>query len=733
MEPLRIAFLWHHHQPFYKDPLTEDYSLPWVRLHAVKSYYDMAAVLKDFPEIRVSVNLVPSLLLQLQDYEEGRARDLFLDRTLKPAAELEPEEKLFLLRHFFMANWETMVKVFPRYYNLLLRRGLHGDEDTLRDAAGRFTPRDYRDLQVLFNLAWFGFKAVQESPVLQELRRKGQGFTEGEKGEVIRCQHEVLRRVVPLYRDLESAGQIELTTSPFYHPILPLVYDTDIARRCMPHAAMPERFQAPEDAREQIVRAVDFHARRLGRRPQGMWPSEGSVCPEIVPLLAEAGIRWIATDEEILLHSVPVPSRTETLYRPYLAESGGREVAIVFRDKELSNLISFDCGRMEARAAVDELFKRLQSIHDAVSGWKHPSLVTIALDGENPWEGYPESGKFFLNELYGRLSRSEHFRTVRMTDGIECQPPSQRIARLYSGSWIHHDFDIWIGSDEENRAWDYLNRTRKALGSLLTDASVPADRREAAREAIYAAEGSDWFWWYGDDFSSMQDEEFDRLFRDHLAGAFRHLGREVPEFLSRPIIHLHPDKHATGPLNFIRPILDGKRTSYFEWQGAGCYDATRRSRRFGAELLVSAICYGFDLEHCYLRIDPAEGCGPEKRNRYEIHVHFFGGPVEYRWVIPCASDGPKRVTVSRSPDGIRFDPLGEVTTLVMGSIIELAVPFALMGWKPGERHHFIVEIREPFAVPGGGSGGKMVETYPPNGYLTLDVPDQNFDQLMWSV
>lgn len=728
MEPLKISFLWHHHQPYYKDPLTGGYSLPWVRLHAIKAYYDMAALFKDFPEIRACVNLVPSLLKQLRDYEDGSAKDLFLDRTLKPAEALEPKEQQFLLRYFFMANWETMVKAWPRYYDLLQRRGLHWDDESLREAAAQFTTKDYRDLQVLFNLAWFGFKAMEESPVLQAFRKKGKGFTEEDKAEVVRCQYDILRRVIPLYRDLESAGQVELTTSPFYHPILPLVYDTDIARRCMPHAPMPERFQAPEDARAQIERAVAYHARILGRRPQGFWPSEGSVCPEIIPLLADAGVRWIATDEEILLHSMPIPSRMETLYRPYLVESGGRELAIVFRDKELSNLISFDMGNMEPRAAVDELFKRLHAIQDGVSGQRGPSLATIILDGENPWENYPESGKPFLTELYGRLSRSDHFRTVRITDALESCPPLQRIHHLYSGSWIHHDFDIWIGSHEENRGWDYLNRTRKALLPFLNDAAVPAARREAAWEAIYAAEGSDWFWWYGDDFTSTHDDEFDRLFRAHLAGAFRHLGQAVPAYLSRPIIHLHPIKHVTDPVNFIHPTLDGKQTTYFEWQGAGCYDATRPSTRFGAERLLSAICYGFDLTHCYLRIDPADGCGPEKRKRYELHVHFFGGPVEYRWVIPCAFEDKPRFRVERSPDGIRYETIGELNSLVIGPILELAVPFEMLGWKPKERHHFIIEVREPSA-----SGGRVIETYPPNGYLTLEVPDRDFEQLMWSV
>jgi len=728
MEPLSIAFLWHHHQPNYKDPLTGEYSLPWVRLHAIKAYYDMGSLLKGFPEIRACFNLVPSLLYQMEDYEAGKAKDRFLEMTLKPADSLSPENQRFLLHYFFMANWETMVKPIPRYYALLQRRGLRWDDESLKEAADKFSIEDYRDLQVLFNLSWFGFKAMEDWPSLRELRRKGRGFTEEDKIEVIRCQYETLRRVIPLYRDLESAGQVELTTSPFYHPILPLVYDTDLARRCMPHSPMPDRFQAPEDARAQIRRGVEYHTLRLGRRPQGMWPSEGSVCPEIIPLLADAGIRWIATDEEILMHSMPIPSRIETLYRPYFVESGGRELGIVFRDKELSNLISFDFGPMETRAAVDMLFARLHAISDGVSGQKGSSLVTIILDGENPWENYSESGKPFLTELYGRLSGSDRFRTVRITDEIVSRPPSGRIHQLYTGSWIHHDFDIWIGSHEENRGWDYLNRTRKALLPLLNDAAVHAEQRDAAREAIYAAEGSDWFWWYGDDFTSEHDDEFDRLFRSHLASAFRHLGQPVPAYLSRPIIHLHPVKHVTEPVNFIHPTLDGKRTTYFEWQGAGCYDATKPSTRFGGERLLSSICYGFDPTHCYLRIDPSEGCGPEKRKGYEIHVHFFGGPAEDKWVIPCAMEGPPRFTIHRSSDGIRFEPMIEMTTLAIGSIFEMAVPFEVLGWKPGDRHHFIIEIREQ-----SPTGGRVIETYPPNGYLTLEVPDPDFEKWMWSV
>jgi len=724
MEPLRIAFLWHHHQPYYKDPLTGAYSLPWVRLHSIRAYYDMAALLKDFPEIHVSFNLVPSLLAQLQDYEDGNAQDLFLERTLTPAAELGPEDRKFLLRFFFMANWETMVKPWPRYLELLQRRGSRSDEENLADAAARFTTTDYRDLQVLFNLAWFGFKAMEQWPLLNDLRRKGRGFTEEDKAEVLRCQQEVIRRVVPLYRELESAGQIELTTSPFYHPILPLVYDTEFARRCMPQTALPDRFQAPEDAKTQIERAVESHSRRLGRRPLGFWPSEGSVCPEIIPLLADAGIRWVATDEEILLNSMPTQSRMEALYRPYRMGTDQHELTIVFRDKELSNLLSFTFGPMDSRSAVDDFMKRLHAIHSQASGQTSESLVTIILDGENPWEYYREGGKPFLTDHYGRLSNSRDFRTVRITDAIESHPPTQRIGHLYTGSWIHHDFDIWIGSEEENQAWNYLNRARRSLLPLLNDPAIPAAQRSAAWESIYAAEGSDWFWWYGDDFSSEHDEEFDRLFRNHLAGAFTNLSQEVPEYLSRPIIHLHPVKHVAEAVNFIHPILDGKRTTYFEWQGAACYDALRQSKRFGDGRLVASIWYGFDPEHLYIRIDPAEGCVPGRKKGLEIHAHFLGGPVEFKWVIPCSAPESRRFTVFRSTDGIRFEPLGEVSTLGIGAIIEAGVPFSLMGWKLKDRYNFIVEIRE---------NGKLVETAPLNGYLTLQVPDQDFEQLMWSV
>jgi alpha-amylase/alpha-mannosidase (GH57 family) len=702
----------------------------------------MARILRDFPEIRVTINLVPSLLLQILDYQEGTARDRFLDTTLKPAGDLDIEERRFILRYFFMANWDTMIKPLPRYYALLQDRGMRPDEETLERALAQFKTQDYLDLQVLFNLAWFGFKAVEEFEVLGELRAKGRDYTEQDKTTAIQCQQGILKRLISVYRNLEATGQLELTTSPFYHPILPLLIDTDIARRSMPGAILPGRFSALEDARAQVVKALDFHARLLGQRPRGMWPSEGSVCPELIPILSDAGVQWIATDEEILTHTVTLSSRGEGLYRPYRVEHEGRSVQIVFRDKELSNLLSFTYGKMDPVVAVEDFVNRLTRINEMTVGQKEPRLVTIILDGENPWEGYQESGRPFLMELYRRLSLTPSLKTVKIGEHLVEHPPRSVIHKIYSGSWINHDFDIWIGAHEENLAWEYLGRTRKIIEPALIDERIPAERRKEAWEALYAAEGSDWFWWYGDDFVSDHDDEFDRLFRTYLIHAFKVLGHEVPEFLHRSILHLHPAKHVREPVNFVTPSLEGRLTSYFEWQGAGYYDATLHTTRYHADRLVTAIYYGFDLTHLYLRVDPSPRCTSDQRERLTLQVNFFstltpealkdipskglraGGLSEYRIIIPCSTQGPSRFEVQKSEDGITFHPLFESDRIAFASFLELAIPFEKMGWKPHNQFNFSLEVLEQ---------GKVIEIYPPTGYIPFTVPDEDFELRMWSV
>ena len=304
MKTARICFLWHMHQPYYTDPVAGSASMPWVRLHATKAYYDMAYGLEKFPSVKATFNFTPSLLRQLQEIGSGRVRDLFLEHAQRPAVDLRPEEKAFLIRHFFSANWATMVRPYPRYHELLVKRGADVYGRDLERVARQFSTQELLDLQIWHNLAWFGYGTVSRYPRLADLRAKNRGFTEEDKQEVLALQLAAVQDIVPLYRRLMERDQIELTTTPFFHPILPLVIDTEFTRRARPDLPLPSRFHAPEDAEAQLRRAVEFHTATFGRAPVGLWPSEGSVCPELIPMLPKVGLRWLATDEGILARSL---------------------------------------------------------------------------------------------------------------------------------------------------------------------------------------------------------------------------------------------------------------------------------------------------------------------------------------------------------------------------------------------------------------------------------------------
>ena len=345
MKNVHVCFFWHMHQPYYTDPVAGSASMPWVRLHAAKAYYDMAYLLEQFPDVRSTFNFTPSLLVQLQEIGSGAVRDLFLEHAQRPASELTQEEQAFLIRHFFSANWATMVRPYPRYHELLVKRGLDVQGQDLLQLARRFSAQDFLDLQVWHNLAWFGYGAVHRYPRLAALRNKDRGFTEKDKHEMLALQRVVVQDVVPLYRTLVERGQIEVTTTPFFHPILPLIIDTDIARRARPDLPLPARFRAPEDAEAQLQRAVDFHAQTFGRTPTGLWPSEGSVCPELLPIAHRVGLRWLATDESILARSLEMEgrpwSRQTALYQFYRTGAVGQELTMLFRDREISDAFGF--------------------------------------------------------------------------------------------------------------------------------------------------------------------------------------------------------------------------------------------------------------------------------------------------------------------------------------------------------------------------------------------------------
>jgi len=724
MKELAVAFLWHLHQPYYTDPLTKTAPLPWVRLHAIKGYFDMGILLDEHPDVRVTVNLTPSLLLQLQELADGSVADLFWTHTARPAADLTGDERVFILRHFFSANWDTVIRPHDRYYGLLFQRGTHPRDEDLPDLARRFSTQDLLDLQVWHNLAWFGHRALAQYPVLRELTAQGRQFTESDKQAVLASQRDIVARIIPLYRRLQDRGQIELSTTPFFHPILPLLIDTDSARRSRPDSALPQRFAHPEDAETQLRKALGFHERLFGRRPLGLWPSEGSVCPELVPIVTKLGFRWTATDEWILARSLDHWRRDEHLFQPYRVQVEGGDLAVLFRDRDLSDAVSFTYSRNEPTASVADFCGRLKAVAQRAPGPR--PVVPVILDGENPWEHYPDGGEGFLRGLYAALtsdgSDGVRFLTVTPARELAEHPPTATLARLHTGSWINADLKIWVGHIEDNDAWERLGATRRFLQQRERAGDMPPDAVRQAWDELYAAEGSDWFWWYGDEFDTDHKALFDHLFRLHLANVYRLAHAEVPEYLKIPVLRQQAKLAFREPTAFITPVLDGVVTDFYEWQGAGYVEGRPPlSAMHSQREYFSRIYFGFNLDQLYLRFDPAAAVADDVLDTPEVHVQFIE-PRPAKLIFRLDLPEPPLLTLMHSQDGTSFGTARTYDSIRRKKVIELAVPFKDLGFGPGMQVRFVVRVMQ---------GDLELERIPHERHVTFTVPDQTFEGAMW--
>ena len=729
MHDVSLAFFWHQHQPYYPDDVGQENPMPWVRLHGTKDYWGMAMLLKEVPELHATINLVPSLLKQLQDYTDHGHQDTHLRISRAPADGLSEEDMHYLLDNYFMVHFDQMIRPFKRYHELYLKRGF--SVDPAERARKRFTKRDIIDLVCWSNLVWIHPLAFEIDPELAAFRKKGRFWSESEKQWLLDKQMELLGQVIPLHFELQQRGQIELTTTPFYHPILPLLLDKRLARRAMPEVALPNALDGYlEDAREQIRRGVEHHEKLFGRKPRGMWPSEGSVCQGIIPPVADAGIHWFATDEEILSCSTDgwvsrdgagFLRNPEMLYRPWKVEEAGRQVQIVFRDHAMSDQIGFHYQRYHADHAVDDFFGKIEAIGRATGGnaGHRPSLVSIILDGENCWEYYPNAGVDFLRKLYRRVVQHPKVTPVRICDYLDRYPATDKIGHLFPGSWIQHNFAIWIGHPECNRAWDLLDQTRKHLVETGKQKQKSPEQLKQAWEELLIAEGSDWFWWFGDSHSSAQDNLFDRLFRKHLQNVYTLLGEQPPSELARPISQGFRHRPHTIPTGLLKVKVDGRRT-YFEWINAGHFAAHgfRGTMTMVQEGLVSDLHFGFDTERLLLRLDARGGVVRERLvdvdslrvlffqpEGFEVHVNHPArkDPIVqlYHEEIPVAESG-----VEAAAD----------------LIFELAVPFRSLAVATDAPIHFCVELLR---------GSTPIERVPQEGAIETVVPSPDYELIMW--
>ncbi|MCD6293274.1 MAG: alpha-amylase/alpha-mannosidase [Deltaproteobacteria bacterium] len=748
-QPLNVIFLWHMHQPDYRDAEARHAMMPWVRLHGVKDYLDMVTILDDFPNVRQNFNLVPSLLDQLQGYVDGSLSDQALEITLKKADTLTVDDRIWLLSSFFHAHWDNMVKPYPRYWELLKMRGFHPAPNSLYEIQRYFSAQDILDLQVWYNLVWVDPVFQKNYDLLPNLIRRERNFTENDKLALIKIQREILSKIIPAYRSRQESGQIELSTTPYYHPILPLLYDTNLAAISQPNDPLPQlRFSHPEDVRTQINKAVEQHKFYFGSSPVGMWPSEGSVCQEIIPYFQEAGIKWIATDEGILANSIgrgaernqaEIVRDPASWYRSFRVAEGRSEVDIIFRDHLLSDLIGFVYSHWNEQQAADNFIQRLTKIKQAMGNQVKDRAVAIILDGENAWEHYPGDGAPFLRELYGRLNDSSELKAVTISDYIaQQQKPAPLIKKIFPGSWINHNFRIWIGHQEDNLAWEYLGQARRAL--VLYEQQhheqIELDKKlkesiKNAWEHIYIAEGSDWCWWYGDDHSSENDAAFDELFRKHLMTIYRCLGEVIPEHLHQSIIQADKTLHPMTEISsFINPKIDGNISSYYEWQAAAFYDVAQLGGAMHrSEYLVKEIFYGFNHEKFYLRIDIERKLLVE--DGYRLILNIVNSRQEKVECGICYLHDVKRIHMvcENSDSGEQFhvqENTQEKSPIcfALDSIFETAVSFQSLGLKAGDGLNFSVTIKQQ---------DNEVQRIPSGGYLHFEVPGSDFEERMWYV
>ncbi len=720
--PLKIAFLWHQHQPFYKNE-EGFYQMPWVRFHATKDYLDMLLVLREFPKIKNVINLVPSLLLQIEDYVKNEAKDNIWVLTEKPAGELSGDDKRLILQNFFLANAENMIQPYQRYADL--HRRYHNEVKQIpeKDLSNIFTEQEFRDLQVWYNLTWMG-EISRLRPKIKKLFKKGRNFSEKDKQILLQETRSILSEIIPLHKKMWESGQVELSTTPFYHPILPLLIDSRTAKASDASTTLPRHiFSHPEDAEAQIRNGLEYFEKLMGRKPEGMWPSEGSVSDDTAEMIARQGIRWIATDEAILARSLESGFQHTAIYQPYTFSGKNRPLQLFFRDHYLSDAIGFVYSTWDPEHAAADFIARLKDIRSRIINMAGEEnlgryIVPIILDGENCWEFYKNDGRPFMRQLYGRLTEDSLIETVTFSEFLQENSEFPVLKHIHPGSWINANFDIWIGSEEDNQAWDLLYKTRKFLKTKEEEGVASEQMLQEAWEKIYIAEGSDWCWWYGDEHSSSHDLEFDQLYREHLMAVYHLFSAEVPTELYQTIKHSHFDRFKSiRPLNFVYPQIDGKSSFYYEWIGAAVYDAQRapQTAMHQVSSILDKLYVGFNSESFFLRLDFC--VRPDPLNEYVISIKT---PKPMTLVI-----SPLRGVLEKfqQNNGI-YEKTLLTPSFCLDQILEAAIPFADLGVSEGERIGFQVHIKQ---------NNQVVEIFPHINIIEVEVPDKSYELREWSV
>lgn len=714
---LSLAIYWHMHQPVYE--LEGTYLMPWVRLHAIKDYLDMVIVLEKFPKLKLNFNVVPALLDSIIDYCQGY-KDIHQQLTEIDTEDLTKEEKAFIFNNFFNTKFETMVYKNETYRNLFQKRF---SSDNIQPES--FSAQEYSDLMAVFNLVWIDPVHYETYPRLKDLWDKGCGYTKNDRIEILDIQKQIIQKIIPTLKKYIESSRIELTTSPYYHAILPILIDSKSAAKGSrtPEGA-PKSLGMFDDAKTQIKTAIDRVESIFGVRPKGMWPSELCIGPKTLAMFAREGIKWTISDEGILASSIKFDFIRDFkgnladpyhLLKTYTYHTRTSDMNIIFRDRSLPNLINFEYAGIDPTMAAGDLYEKIKTIQNKLLVSPDEShLLTIASDCENCWENYQNDGTEFLDKIYSLIENDSSLETVLISDYVEKDKHKKPLKKIYSGSWIDKTFQYWIGDVEKNKAWTYLKQTKEDFDAYVKKYKNNPNIYRAKRELLIA-EGSDWFWWYGEPNNSGQDFLFDYMFRERLKNVYTLLDENYPKYLDETIIRTIelPFKHPKEP---ISPKMDGMSISSNEWKNAGTISMLD-GPVFRENKNVDKIDFGCDKDNIYFRLhvnkNSSELSFIDRINQFYIytrnasrildraHIRLISKtdnpyPIltekfEHEITLTLVKDTlyPPRLTAVKHPDMWTLEN-PEGLKIVFKDVIDIMIPFEKLGINSGETVEFFM-------------------------------------------
>ncbi len=598
--PLYVAFVWHQHQPSYRSHGTVgtghgSYQLPWVRLHGSRDYGGLINLLSRYPSLHQTVNFTPCLLAQLQDYADGTAMDCHLALTLSPVEQLTIDQKVAILKTFFEANPRTQIFPHGRYQELYEQRQREG----IDWCVNHWQNHDFSDLLAWHNLVWFDPLTVSEDVDLQRWYFQQQSFTLGDRQRIISKQRQIIQNIIPLHRQLQEKGQLEIITSPYGHPILPLLADTNIARTVQASLALPDpRFCWSEDGGKQLQQGKQYYRKIFERESRGLWPPGLAVSPDMLQTVAQLRFEWLCGDESVLAKSLGTSGERSTwLYCAYRVPTVDGELAMVFRDQQLSDLIRFNYARCSPTQGAQDLVEQLLARRQNQGETHQPRLVTIALEGDVVWNNYENNGFAFLSQFYQQcenLTRQGALQLVTVSEFLDQFPPTRVLGQHNGsinsllGSWNQGNFSQWIGQPSQNQAWDYLIDARQTLAS---HPEATEENNPEAWQALYGAESSDWFEALAD-YNSPKAVSSETLFRQHLIRLYHSLNESLPGYLQHPLIR--NGNHQ--PQGHLYPRWENL-TDLIPWQVAN-----KLLIKEGGEF-VESVHYGNDHQSLMMRLD----------------------------------------------------------------------------------------------------------------------------------